>query len=94
MLSEYSDVSSLCGVSADLQRATEEPEEPEEPEAPEAPEASPDPRWSAELADYLDALGLPGPSDNLPYAVGSYRVLTFPSWIPDLLPVRTVFHTR
>lgn len=37
---------------------------------------------------------LSGPSDNLPYAVGSYRVLTFPSWIPDLHPIGAVFHTR
>lgn len=37
---------------------------------------------------------LSGPSDNLPHAVGSYRVITFPSWVPDLHPIGTVFYTR
>jgi len=41
-----------------------------------------------------EAKRLPGPSDNLPYAVGSYRVLTFPAWVPDLAPIGTVFYTR
>jgi len=35
-----------------------------------------------------------GPSDNLPYAVGTYRVLTFPAWVPDLRPIGALFYTR